>query len=218
MSVSPVTIVGNFLSPYVRKVLVCLQIKGVPYRIDPIVPFYGNDDFSKLSPLRRIRAERHLEEIETRFGRVRVKRSDRGGPQDTFMPEHDDCERLAELAGVSVRAVWEEALVAAAVSAHRRSARAGVRRAALAAASRAGHWHGPIHNPRAPAARGSGAPVARTYRGCIRPCRSRRRVGQPGAVVVAPLHRTAVCARIGRREASDIAERAPAPRLERSDG
>ena len=54
MSVSPVTIVGNFLSPYVRKVLVCLQIKGVPYRIDPIVPFYGNDDFSKLSPLRRI--------------------------------------------------------------------------------------------------------------------------------------------------------------------
>jgi len=67
----------------------------------------------RVSPLRRIRAERHLEEIETRFGRVRVKRSDRGGPQDTFMPEHDDCERLAELAGVPVRAVWEEALVVA---------------------------------------------------------------------------------------------------------
>ncbi len=47
-------IVGNYLSPYVRKVLVCLEIKGIAYEIDPIVPFYGDDRFSKLSPLRRI--------------------------------------------------------------------------------------------------------------------------------------------------------------------
>lgn len=67
----------------------------------------------RVSQLRRIRAERHLEEVETRFGLVRVKRSDRGGPEDTFMPEHDDCERLADMAGVPVRAVWEEALVVA---------------------------------------------------------------------------------------------------------
>jgi glutathione S-transferase len=50
----PVTIVGSYLSPYVRKVLVCLGLKGVAYRIDPIVPFYGDERFSKLSPLRRI--------------------------------------------------------------------------------------------------------------------------------------------------------------------
>jgi glutathione S-transferase len=50
----PVTIVGSYLSPYVRKVLVCLHVKGVPYRIDPIVPFFGDERFSKLSPLRRI--------------------------------------------------------------------------------------------------------------------------------------------------------------------
>jgi glutathione S-transferase len=50
----PVTVVGSYLSPYVRKVLVCLAVKGVPYRIDPIVPFYGDERFSKLSPLRRI--------------------------------------------------------------------------------------------------------------------------------------------------------------------
>jgi glutathione S-transferase len=47
-------VIGSYLSPYVRKVLVCLQLKGLAYEIDPIVPFYGDDRFSKLSPLRRI--------------------------------------------------------------------------------------------------------------------------------------------------------------------
>jgi len=50
----PARIIGSYLSPYVRKVLVCLDLKGVPYRIDPIIPFMGDDRFSKLSPLRRI--------------------------------------------------------------------------------------------------------------------------------------------------------------------
>ena len=50
----PLLIVGSYLSPYVRKVLVCLELKGIPYEVDPIVPFYGNDRFSELSPLRRI--------------------------------------------------------------------------------------------------------------------------------------------------------------------
>ena len=36
------TVIGNYLSPYVRKVLVCLELKGIPYRIDPIAPFVGN--------------------------------------------------------------------------------------------------------------------------------------------------------------------------------
>lgn len=51
---SPVTIIGSYLSPYVRKVLVALNLKGVPFEIDPIVPFLGNDDFGRLSPLRRV--------------------------------------------------------------------------------------------------------------------------------------------------------------------
>jgi glutathione S-transferase len=49
-----VRIVGSYVSPYVRKVLVALDLKGIPYEIDPIIPFMGNDDFSKLSPIRRI--------------------------------------------------------------------------------------------------------------------------------------------------------------------
>ena len=47
-------IIGTYISPYVRKVLVCLYLKGVPYEIDPIIPFMGDERFSKLSPLRRI--------------------------------------------------------------------------------------------------------------------------------------------------------------------
>jgi len=50
----PVRIIGSYLSPYVRKVLVCLGLKGIPYQIDPIVPFLGDQRFSHLSPLRRI--------------------------------------------------------------------------------------------------------------------------------------------------------------------
>ena len=50
----PIQIVGSPISPYVRKVLVCLEHKQLGYEIDPIVPFFGDDRFSRLSPLRRI--------------------------------------------------------------------------------------------------------------------------------------------------------------------
>jgi glutathione S-transferase len=35
-------------------VLVVLELKGIPYEVDPIVPFYGDDRFSEISPIRRI--------------------------------------------------------------------------------------------------------------------------------------------------------------------
>jgi glutathione S-transferase len=49
-------IVGSYVSPYVRKVLACLWLKGLAgdYEIDPITPFFGNEEFERLSPLRRI--------------------------------------------------------------------------------------------------------------------------------------------------------------------
>jgi glutathione S-transferase len=49
-----VRVIGSYLSPYVRKVLVALDVKGIAYEIDPIVPFMGDDRFGALSPLRRI--------------------------------------------------------------------------------------------------------------------------------------------------------------------
>jgi len=50
----PVRVIGSYLSPYVRKVLAVLELKGLSYEIDPIVPFMGSDRFSALSPLRRV--------------------------------------------------------------------------------------------------------------------------------------------------------------------
>lgn len=49
-----IRIIGSFVSPYVRKVLACMELKGLAYEIDPITPFYGNEEFERLSPLRRI--------------------------------------------------------------------------------------------------------------------------------------------------------------------
>jgi glutathione S-transferase len=31
-----------------------MNLKGIAYEVDPITPFYGNDEFQRLSPLRRI--------------------------------------------------------------------------------------------------------------------------------------------------------------------
>ena len=54
MSERRLKIIGSYVSPYVRKVMACIQLKGLSYEIDPITAFYGNDEFERLSPLRRI--------------------------------------------------------------------------------------------------------------------------------------------------------------------
>src|SRR3954451_17421680 len=50
----PLTIIGSFVSPYVRKVLACMNLTQPDYEWYPITPFFGNDEFERLSPLRRI--------------------------------------------------------------------------------------------------------------------------------------------------------------------
>jgi glutathione S-transferase len=49
-----ITLIGSYVSPFVRKVLVCLDLKQLEYCIDPITPFFGDDRFERLSPLRRV--------------------------------------------------------------------------------------------------------------------------------------------------------------------
>ena len=48
------TIIGSPISPYVRKVLAACELKGVSYELDPIVAFFGSEDFSEISPVRRV--------------------------------------------------------------------------------------------------------------------------------------------------------------------
>ncbi|HEY1145673.1 MAG TPA: glutathione S-transferase family protein, partial [Allosphingosinicella sp.] len=54
MKTQPLKIIGSYVSPYVRKVVACIVLKGLAYEIDPITPFYGNEEFGRMSPLRRI--------------------------------------------------------------------------------------------------------------------------------------------------------------------
>lgn len=49
-----IQIIGSPISPYVKKVLALLVMKGIEFEVDPITPFYGDDRFTALSPLRRI--------------------------------------------------------------------------------------------------------------------------------------------------------------------
>ena len=42
-------IIGSYVSPYVRKVLACVALKGLDYEIDPITPFFGDEEFERLS-------------------------------------------------------------------------------------------------------------------------------------------------------------------------
>lgn len=49
-----IRIIGSYVSPYVRKVLACMNLKGLAYEIDPITPFFGNEEYGRISPLRRI--------------------------------------------------------------------------------------------------------------------------------------------------------------------
>jgi glutathione S-transferase len=50
------TVYGAVLSPFVRKVLMTLEHKGVEYVNQPIFPFRNNEAFAKISPLRKVPA------------------------------------------------------------------------------------------------------------------------------------------------------------------
>jgi pyridinium-3,5-bisthiocarboxylic acid mononucleotide nickel chelatase len=65
-------------------------------------------------PVSRHKLGREIREIETRFGKLRVKVSGRDGDAPlTISPEYDDCRRAAEQHAVALRVVIDEAREAA---------------------------------------------------------------------------------------------------------
>jgi len=54
--------------------------------------------------------ERKWETVTTRFGEVRMKVGIMGGAQITASPEYEDCRKAAEVHGVPVRLVYDEAV------------------------------------------------------------------------------------------------------------
>jgi pyridinium-3,5-bisthiocarboxylic acid mononucleotide nickel chelatase len=65
----------------------------------------------------RFEAERDAVDVETAFGRVRIKRGRLGGRTIAAAPEYEDCRRLALAAGVPWREVYRAALAAMAAMA-----------------------------------------------------------------------------------------------------
>src|SRR5262249_35240602 len=66
----------------------------------------------RVSPVERLRIERETREVETRFGRVRVKIGKDPGGVVNVAPEYDDCKRVAAAAGVPLKIVYQEATAA----------------------------------------------------------------------------------------------------------
>ena len=57
----------------------------------------------------RLKLRREIHEVETRWGKVRVKTSSaNGGAAITISPEYDDCRRIAAEHKVPLRIVMEE--------------------------------------------------------------------------------------------------------------
>jgi glutathione S-transferase len=57
------TVMGSSISPFVRKVMVFLAEKGVPYEHEDVNPFAPPEGFRNLSPLGRIPAFRHDDRV-----------------------------------------------------------------------------------------------------------------------------------------------------------
>ncbi len=67
----------------------------------------------RVSPVERLRIERESREVETRFGRVRVKLGRDPGGHVNVSPEYEDCRRVAMASGVPLKIVYQEATAAA---------------------------------------------------------------------------------------------------------
>jgi uncharacterized protein (DUF111 family) len=61
-------------------------------------------------PVERIELDRRFEEVETRYGRVRIKLGLRGSAVVNAQPEFEDCRQLARQHRVPVKEVQAEAL------------------------------------------------------------------------------------------------------------
>jgi uncharacterized protein (TIGR00299 family) protein len=63
----------------------------------------------RIREVERKKLEREIREVDTLFGKVRIKISKRGDEIFTITPEYDDCRRIAEEKQVPLKTVIEEA-------------------------------------------------------------------------------------------------------------
>jgi uncharacterized protein (TIGR00299 family) protein len=108
---------------------VLLSVLADPARRDALTRVLFDETSTlgvRVSPVERLRIEREIREVETRFGRVRVKIGKDPGGAVNVAPEYEDCKRVANAAGVPLKLVYQEA-TAATLGASRPSPLAGRR-------------------------------------------------------------------------------------------
>ncbi|MGH7898312.1 MAG: nickel pincer cofactor biosynthesis protein LarC, partial [Candidatus Binatia bacterium] len=66
----------------------------------------------RVLPVTRLRVEREIREVATRFGPVRVKIAHGPSGAVNVAPEYDDCKRVAAASGVPLKLVYQEATAA----------------------------------------------------------------------------------------------------------
>jgi uncharacterized protein (DUF111 family) len=71
----------------------------------------------RFHPVARLKLRREIREVETRWGRIKVKFSE-GDGAITATPEYDDCRRVATEHSVALKTVMEETHAAAMASLH----------------------------------------------------------------------------------------------------
>jgi uncharacterized protein (DUF111 family) len=67
----------------------------------------------RVSPLLRLRIEREIREVETRFGPIRVKLGRSPDGTVNVAPEYEDCRRAAAATGTPLKIVYQEVVRAA---------------------------------------------------------------------------------------------------------
>ncbi|PCI63707.1 MAG: glutathione S-transferase [Kordiimonadales bacterium] len=55
----PLTLIGTPISPFVRKVMAVLELKGLDYKLTPQVPFFPTEEFRAISPMLRVPVLKH---------------------------------------------------------------------------------------------------------------------------------------------------------------
>ncbi len=91
---------------------ISIKILSFEAEIDRILDTLFRESTSigvRLYPVHRAKLSRRIEEVETKYGTVRVKVStDHRGRVINVMPEFEDCKRIAEATGIPLKEVYRE--------------------------------------------------------------------------------------------------------------
>jgi glutathione S-transferase len=79
---------GASASPFVRKVRVALQEKGIAYDLDPVMPFNVSDEFKKMSPLGKVPCYTPKEGVNIPDSSVIVAYLERTNKNSPLYPEN----------------------------------------------------------------------------------------------------------------------------------